>query len=202
MDSLTLQAKSDKAFEMRVIALIAAGLMLASCGSNAVTRALDTRDNAGPCPPAAILYDASRIVEMEGEGNNYTNITYTGELNDIDLFCRYIDDQPLRADLVIDMAFGKGPNATANRHTYTYWVAVTRRSSKVLAKEYFTVDVDFGGRDVAAQQVEIDDIVIPRADSTISGSNFEVIVGFELTDQQLTFNREGRRFRLDAGAGQ
>jgi hypothetical protein len=202
MDSLKVQAKSDKAFEMRVIALIAAGLMLASCGSNPVTRAFDTRDNAGPCPPAAILYDASRLVDINGEGNSYSNIAYTGELNDITLFCRYTDDQPLRANIVLDMAFGKGPQATSDQHTYTYWVAVTRRSAKVLAKQYFTVDVDFAGRDIAAQQVEIEDITIPRADSTISGSNFEVIVGFELTDQQLAFNREGRRFRLDAGTGQ
>jgi hypothetical protein len=29
--------------------------------------------------------------------------------------------------------------------------------------------------------------------------NFEVIVGFELTDEQLELNRSGSRFRLDAG---
>ena len=41
-------------------------------------------------------------------------------------------------------------------------------------------------------------LVIPRADDSISGVNFEVIVGFELTPQQLEFNRSGNRFRLDA----
>ncbi|MEQ8557227.1 MAG: hypothetical protein RIB03_02830 [Henriciella sp.] len=202
MDSLKAQAKSDKAFKMRVFAVIAAGLMLAACGGNSVTRALDTRSNAGPCPPAAILYDASRVVEMDGEDNSYTNIAYTGEMNGIKLFCRYVEDQPLRASLEIDMAFGKGPKASSNQHEYTYWVAVTRRSSKVLAKQYFSVDANFGGDKVTGQTVTINDIVIPRADSTISGANFEVMVGFDLTEEQLAFNREGRRFRLDAGAGE
>lgn len=200
MDSLTRQAKSDKASDMRVLAAIAvAGLMLASCSGNAVTRAFDTRNNAGPCPPAAVLYDASRVVEMEGDSNNFNNISYTGELNGIEIFCRYVSDQPLRATLELDFAFGKGPMADANRHQYRYWVAVTRRSSKVLAKEYFTIDANFGRDKVTGQTVTLEDIVIPRVDGTISGANFEIVVGFDLTDEQLAFNREGRRFRLDAG---
>ena len=200
MDSLKVQAKSDKAFVMRVLAVLAAGLLLAACGSNPVTRAFDTRQNAGPCPPVAILYDASRIVEIEGDAPNYTNITYTGEMTDVELFCRYVGEQPLRAEVEIDFAFGKGPKGTSNRHSYTYWVAVTRRSSKVLAKQYFTVDANFSGGAVDGRQEVIQDIIIPRADETISGANFEVVVGFELTEEQLTFNREGRRFRLDAGS--
>ncbi|WP_300380134.1 hypothetical protein [Henriciella sp.] len=186
---------------MRVFAVIAAGLMLASCGSNSVSRALDSRQNAGPCPPASILYDASRVVELDGAGQDYNNITYTGEMTDVEMFCRYVDDQPLRASIEIDFAFGKGPQATANQHQYTYWVAVTRRSSKVLAKQYFSVDANFADGKVDGRTEVVEDIVIPRLDSTISGANFEVVVGFDLTDEQLTFNREGRRYRLDAGSG-
>ena len=45
---------------------------------------------------------------------------------------------------------------------------------------------------------EIEDIVIPRATSETSGENFEVLVGFELTPEQLAFNRAGKRFRIGA----
>lgn len=185
---------------MRVIAVLAAGLMLAACGSNPLSRALDTRQNAGPCPPAGALYDASRIVETTGETQTYGNITYTGEITGVNMVCRYLDDQPLRAEIEVDFAFGKGPAATSNSHTYRYWVAVTRRSSKVLAKQYFAVDANFAGGSVDGRKEVIQDIIIPRADQTISGANFEVVVGFDLTDEQLAFNREGRRFRLDAGS--
>jgi len=43
-------------------------------------------------------------------------------------------------------------------------------------------------------------IRIPRADESISGANFEVLVGFIMTEEQLRFNRDGKRFRLDAGS--
>jgi hypothetical protein len=42
-------------------------------------------------------------------------------------------------------------------------------------------------------------IEIPRATKDIAGANFEVLVGFELTPDQLDFNRNGKRFRVDAG---
>ena len=187
---------------MRVMAVLVAGLLLASCGSNPLSRALDTRQNAGPCPPVAVLYDASRIVEMDQpDDQTYTNIAYTGEMTDVELFCRYVEDQPLRAEIELDFAFGKGPKATGNSHTYNYWVAVTRRSGRVLAKQYFSVEANFAGGTVDGHREVLQDIIIPRADSTISGANFEVIVGFDLTEEQLAFNREGRRFRLDAGSG-
>ncbi len=185
---------------MRVIAVLAAGMLLAACGSNPLSRALDSRQNAGPCPPAAALYDASRIVETTGESQVYSNIAYTGEITGVNLICRYVDDQPLRAELEVDFAFGKGPQATSNSHQYRYWVAVTRRSAKVLAKQYFTVDANFSGGPLDGRQEVIQDIIVPRADDTISGSNFEIVVGFDLTDEQLAFNREGRRYRLDAGS--
>ena len=74
-----------------------------------------------------------------------------------------------------------------------------RRSGKVLAKEYFNVDANFGGNKLAGATEVIQTIEIPRVDESISGTNFEVIVGFELTEEQLEFNRAGKRFRMDAG---
>jgi hypothetical protein len=43
-------------------------------------------------------------------------------------------------------------------------------------------------------------VVIPRANLGTSGSNFEILVGFDVTPQMAEFNREGKRFRLTAGA--
>ena len=35
---------------------------------------------------------------------------------------------------------------------------------------------------------------------TTSGANFEVLVGFDVTPQMAAFNRDGKRFRLNAGS--
>jgi hypothetical protein len=77
-------------------------------------------------------------------------------------------------------------------------VAVTRRNGKVLAKEYFNTRADFGRGKVSSKTELVNRIKIPRADESISGVNFEIVVGFDLTQDQLDFNRGGNRFRLDA----
>ena len=173
-------------------------LILSGC-STRVARQLDNTPNAGPCPVAGSIHDAARYVKFQdGTGTLYSNIEYTGEITNVRLYCRYFKETPLEAEIEVDFAFGKGPAATANAHNYRYFVAVTRRNGKVLAKEYFDTQADFSKSIVGSKTELVNRIVVPRADESISGVNFEVIVGFELTPQQLEFNRSGNRFRLDA----
>ena len=42
-------------------------------------------------------------------------------------------------------------------------------------------------------------ITIPRANLKVSGANFEVLVGFDVTPEMADFNRQGERFRVNAG---
>jgi hypothetical protein len=77
-------------------------------------------------------------------------------------------------------------------------VAVTFRNQAVIEKQRFSLPVDFKGRDRVNENVEIGTIVIPRANETISGNNFEILVGFDVTPQMAEFNREGKRFRITA----
>ena len=201
MDSLAREAKSDKAPHMRIFALSTILLALGACqsGSN-IGSAFDTRQNVGACPPAGAIYQAARIVQFDGDDQRFGNVEYTGEIVDVRLYCRYADDNPVRAEVEIDFAFGKGPAASADRKDYRYWIAVTRRSGKVLNKEYFNVEADFSDSPVTGETELIQQIVIPRADGSVSGANFEVLIGFDLTESQLAYNQEGRRFRLGAGS--
>ena len=200
MDSLAHEAKSDKASHMRIIALSILALVIGACrSSSGLSGALDSRQNAGSCPPAGSVYTASRIVAFNGDEQIFTNVEYTGEIVDVRLFCRYAGTNPVRAEIEIDFAFGKGPAADANRRDYSYWVAVTRRSGKVLNKEHFTVSADFSDGPVTGETELLQRIIIPRADESVSAANFEVLIGFDLTEEQLDYNREGRRFRLSAG---
>ncbi len=178
----------------RIAALAATGL-LAAC-SNSVTDAFDSRQNVGPCPPAGSIHESARIVELTG-GEQYSNITYTGEISGVEMFCRYAGTDPIEAELELSFAFGKGPAGRADEHTYPFFVAVTRRDGTVLAKQTYVVDARFDGGPVDGRTERVA-LKIPRADETISGANFEVLVGFALTDEQLAFNRAGKRFRLDA----
>jgi hypothetical protein len=171
--------------------------VLASCSTIGST--LDDRPNAGPCPTVGSLYEASRIIEFEGDSESFKDIAYTGEIVDVRLYCRYVDDEPLLAEVELSFAFGQGPKGTERFHDYGYFIAVTRRNSRVLQRETFTVRADFKDDPVIGANDVVGRIEIPRLDESISGANFEILVGFDLTDKQLQFNLDGKRFRLDAG---
>jgi hypothetical protein len=157
-------------------------------------------ENAGPCPLMGVLYDASRKVEFTGDGERFANVAYTGEFRGVRGLCRYVGTDPIEMQLDIDLAFGKGPAANGSRKTYRYWVAVTRANLAPIEKKYFDVTVEFPrGQDVVTRSETIDRIIIPRANNGVSGANFEILVGFDLTESQLEFNRAGKRFRVDAG---
>lgn len=162
----------------------------------------DDRPNVGPCPLMGVLYDNARVVDFAAPDNQrYANIEFTGEMQGVRGLCRYVDADPITMAIEIDMAFGRGPAATSERQTYRYWVAVTRRGRAPIEKAYFDVDVEWRrGEAVVTRTEQIERIVIPRANPEISGENFEILVGFELTPEQLQFNRDGRRFRIDAGS--
>ncbi len=185
---------------MRIFALLTLALALGACQTgSSIGDALDTRQNAGTCPPVGSIYNASRIVDFEGNEALFPNLAYSGEIVDVQMFCRYVGTDPVRAEIEIDFAFGRGQAGTETVRDYTYWVAVTRRSGKVLNKEFFTVQADFSDGDVTGRTELVQRIIIPRSEESVSAANFEVLVGFELTDKQLTYNKEGRRFRLNAG---
>jgi hypothetical protein len=156
--------------------------------------------NAGPCPFVKTLYDAARYVEFKDNHEASANVGYTGEIQTIATACAYKADDPITVGARILFEFGRGPQAGGRQKTYRYWVAVTDRNHAVLQKAWFDLPVTFPvGQDRVAVTDTINRIVIPRKDAKVSGSNFEILLGFDVTPQMAEFNREGKRFRPDAG---
>ncbi|MGH7019038.1 MAG: Tat pathway signal sequence domain protein [Brevundimonas sp.] len=163
---------------------------------------LNRRANAGPCPYVKVLYDAARYVEMaDFNAPAIAGVGFTGEIEGVTADCVYRESDPIRLDFNVLFNLGKGQNASGDTHTYRYWVAVTERNTAVLAKEYFDLPVNFEGQTTASVQ-QAQSIVIPRADATTAGSNFEVLIGFDITPEMAEFNRSGSRFRVTAGQTQ
>ncbi|MFE9082992.1 Tat pathway signal sequence domain protein [Brevundimonas sp. NPDC003935] len=163
---------------------------------------LNRRANAGPCPYVKVLYDAARYVEMADFSRpSAAGVGFTGEIEGVSADCVYRESDPIRLDFNVLFNLGKGPQASGDGRTYRYWIAVTERNNAVLAKEYFDLPVDFAGQTTTSVQ-QAQSIVIPRADATTSGNNFEVLIGFDVTPEMAEFNRSGSRFRVTAGQTQ
>jgi hypothetical protein len=156
--------------------------------------------NAGPCPYVKVLYDASRYVEFKDAKESAGQAGFTGEIQSLSSGCAYKSDEPIRIRAEVLFQLGRGPQAQGDKHVYRYWVAVTERNQTVIAKEYFDLPVTFAaGQDRAYARETLEQITIPRADVKVSGGNFEVLIGFDVTPEMAAFNREGKRFRVNAG---
>jgi hypothetical protein len=153
---------------------------------------------AGPCPYVKILYDAARYVELTGDRVSSSNVAFTGEVEGLTSDCAYQGDDPITVQARVLFNLGRGPQAQGDQRTYRYWIAVTERNKAVLAKEYFDLPVDFDGAQTTSVTQD-QTIIIPRAEATTSGDNFEILVGFDVTPQMAEFNRTGSRFRVNAG---
>ena len=162
--------------------------------------ALPKVKNAGPCPYVKVLYDAARTIEFKGDDETSASVAYSGEIQKLAAGCEYRGEDPIRIRAQALMAFGRGPRASSGRKTYRYWVAVTDRNRAMLAKEYFDLPVTFpAGKDRVTVTENLAGITIPRNDAKVSGANFEILVGFDITPKMANFNHEGKRFRPNAG---
>lgn len=179
--------------KLLAIALFAAAA--AGCAASEEFRA-EREANPAPCPNIAVLNEAARFIEFDGE-ETLDDIAYTGEIVDVGSACRYYLDEPIDMEISIDLAFGRGPKAGDDKKIFKYFVAVTRTDREVIAKQEFPVAIKWDGDNpVAVQRVEVDKIVIPRADENVSGENFEIIVGFAVTPQQAIYNRSGKSLKF------
>jgi hypothetical protein len=156
--------------------------------------------NAGPCPFVKVLYDAARYVEFKDNVEASANVAYTGEIDNISANCAYKGSEPIKVQMNLLFQLGRGPQARENHKTYRYWVAVTDRNHAVLDKQWFDLPVSFpAGQDRVNVVENFGAVTIPRATSKVSGANFEVLTGFEVTPQMADFNRQGKRFKANAG---
>lgn len=187
--------------KLTMASMLVASVGLSGCSTAKKVLAVgeEAEKNPGPCPVAFALYEASRLVKFHGS-ESYANVGFTAEINKVRSLCRYVGEQPIRADLVLDIAFGRGPAASGDTATYEYFVAITRKDIEVIEKQIFPITVTFPeGTDIVELTENVGEIIIPRANENTSGANFEIIVGFELTQEQIAFNAEGKRFRVSAG---
>ena len=156
--------------------------------------------NAGPCPYVKVLYDAARYIDFKDNVEGSAAVRYSGEIQNISSVCAYKSDMPITVKARVLFEFGRGPQAPSRSNTYRYWVAVTDRNHAVIGKSTFAIPVTFpAGQDRVALTQDIDRIIIPRKDSNVSGANFEILIGFDVTPRMAAFNRDGKRFRPNAG---
>ncbi|MSO84615.1 MAG: hypothetical protein EXR02_01750 [Rhodospirillales bacterium] len=179
---------------LSVFTLVGLGLLLAACG-------LFTKKEPppGPCSRAVILGDAEHMVQFrDGPGRDILDISYSGRLIRIFADCEYEMNKDrtgvmsVRVYLAIEAE--RGPVNRDRIASYRYFVTLTDAQREPVSKNVFDLAAQFPGN--VTRMVLTDDTVEMKVPigAGQSGKNFTIFVGFQLSDEQLEFNR---RTRLD-----
>ena len=167
------------------LAALALGLpLLAACSS------LGGSETAVKgCPKVQIVRDLSEVTNFKpGPGRDFNDIQNRAALIDYSGKCDYMDDG-VRLTMFVTLLAERGPALEGNRGDYRYFVAVYPPNSDVpVAKTEFDTSVGFGnGQQRSGSKEELTPF-IPLPKNT-DASDWTVVVGFQLTPEQMAYNR-------------
>lgn len=160
-------------------ALIAAGLALAVTATVAHSK---SQARAGACPSISILADASRLAQMQGG-----KVDLKAEIVTPELGCA-VAGSTARSNLSFMVKSVIAPEAAIEARTVPYFVAVIS-NGQVIEKKIFELKLPFAGSD---RQVFVKE-TISRIDIPIASGkqaeDYSVTIGFQLTEEQVAYNR-------------
>ena len=172
------------------LAILAAPLLLGACET---LKSLDFNPKPElppPCPRAVVGEDAGRLTRFNGAGKEPANIVFEAEIADLTGSCSY-DGDTINVDLQVQLIAGRGPAGTEDKAKFNYFVAVARTDKTVLSRDAFDTAIDLPADRARNQTVEELEQTIPLSKGE-TGANLVIVVGIEMTADELEFNRKQR----------
>lgn len=163
--------------------LIAPALVLTLLSACAHQQARDQ-----PCPTGGVLKDAETFTVYDGRGKEPANVVQRVTISNVSLKCSYRERKHVDSTLAFDITAERGPAGRAAMVSVPYFVAVSRGGKAILARESYVHSFDLQKASRASAREEIDRVRIPLAPRA-TGASYEVIVGLEVTQEQLAENR-------------
>ena len=163
------------------VAALVASLGLSGCGS---------ADTLLPsCPQTGILSDAADLTRFRPAGTDLTDMVVDGRITGLSGKCSLDNPTHLHTVISVSMDLTRGPAAKGRNAEVTYFVSVAR-GDQILDKRDYTLAVAF---DRNSDQVRLTgdqiDFSLPVGDKA-KGSDYRILVGFQLTPEELAFNRK------------
>ncbi|MEO0391734.1 MAG: hypothetical protein AAF213_00650 [Pseudomonadota bacterium] len=159
------------------------GMMIVACTS--------ADDDPRACPRVAILQDAATVTVFSEPGAlDMTDVLARGALSNIRGGCEYFDDE-VEVAFDVTLSAERGPALDASQFSFDYFVTILTPSGAVYAKEVFRTPVSFPSGVFRAGALESLSQTIPLQ-SGADGRGFSILIGFQLTQHQVEYNRRSR----------
>jgi hypothetical protein len=168
----------------RLLPLLALALLVSSCS-------WFRKEPPRSCPRLGIVADTAELTRYRpGTGRDITDQLFTAQLGDVAGGCR-VDKASANVDMKVSIVAERGAAMTESGADIEYFVAVTGPGDQILAKETFRSRLDFAGRNRTGIAEELSQR-IPLAEGSDPGA-YAILVGFQLTPDELADNRRRRR---------
>jgi hypothetical protein len=102
--------------------------------------------------------------------------------------CQLDDAKHLRTQLSVNLDLTRGPASKTPTQDVFYFVSVSKGDT-ILDKKIYRLTASFPGNTDRARITSNEvDLVLP-IDDKVQGNSYSILVGFQLTPEQLDFNR-------------
>ncbi len=147
------------------------------------------------CPGSAILADtATEAVMRPGAPQDLSGVAATASITDVNSSCIFDRAKGTTLSSVdIDFRATRTPTADAVSYTLDYFVTVNS-AAQLVSKKLYKVRFDFAPGAAVATASESPDQVQVTLERGHLPNDYQVLVGFQLTPEQLAFNRKMGRY--------
>lgn len=167
------------------VAASLAVLSLAGCSSSSADQA------AYVCPGVTIVRDLSLISRFDGPAEAGSPL-FSGEIVGTDGECSF-DETAVQVTLQVSMVYDRPQGMGATAEPVEFFVAVARPDGTVVGKEAFATAVDFRDNETRSGFREEVELTVPLPEGPASGAGYTVFVGYQLTAEELEYNRQRRQ---------
>jgi len=147
-----------------------------------------------PCPPVLLEASTATLTAFHpGPGRDLTDVELEAELAGYQGECQYNDDDgSVTVDLALDMMAALGPAATGRVHTIQYFVALPRFYPSERGKQVFEASLAFPDNIDRVRYVGEELSIEVPMDPNDSALDYPIYIGFQLTPEQVEYNRTQR----------
>lgn len=169
--------------------LLTAALALGGCSTVGGWLGFD-EDNTlelGPsCPRVAIGDDVDYVARFDGNGSKKANLRYAVKMDVPNGIC-FLNENSIDVEMTVPIRVERGAAMEDREVNFEYFVAIARTDKTIIAREAYQTGADLRINEVGLITEEFDQSI--PIEPGENGSNFVIIVGLILTEEELEYAR-------------
>lgn len=144
------------------------------------------------CPDVRIVQDLNQVHQFIDAGAPApAEAVSSVRMLSVQNSCK-ISNNNVAVDMTLAFEGSIGPKGRSSANdkpsfAYPYFVAITNNQGSIIAKEVFAVTMAYDGKQTSKSSTEQIRQMIPM--NGVDQKNYKVLIGFQLNDQELAFNR-------------